>query len=630
MTVADQRAQRRDVQARRDHVRGIERARRVEQLQPFGGRQLGDPRAPDARAVMLAQLARHAAVLRGPHAPRQRAGGQPLRAAPRGERVEQHVRRRVAALAGRAERAGDRGEQHEAPQVEIPGQLVQVQRRIDLRREHTLELLGGERLDHAVVEHAGGVHHRPQRVLRRDRREQRLQLRAVGHIAGRDPHPRTGRFQLRSQLRRALGLGAAAAGQQHAPHAVHADEVARHQRPERAGAAGDQHRAARVDRGRQGQRDLAGVARLTHEAEGLGRAPHVPCAHRQRLERPVLEQLQQLAQHLLDALGPRFQQVEGAVGNAGVLLRHPCRVAHVGLAHLDEAPAARQQLQRGVDELACEAVEHDVHALAAGRRYELLAEVQRARGGDVVVVEALRAQRVPLAGARGREHLQAEVPGELHRRHSHPAGRGVHQQPLARPHRRQVAQRVVGGEEDSRHRPRLLERPLARDPCERAAVADRERAEAAAEQAHHAVARREILDSRADLHHLAGALAAEQRRAGVQAEGDQHVAEVHAGGAHRHAHLARLQLPFRLRAGDQREALQRAAAAGVEPPRLVAGRWGQALVRADACEPGNERLAATHGDLRLVSAGKRVRHRRCRLIRIEVHQHDPARVLRLG
>ena len=40
-------------------------------------------------------------------------------------------------------------------------------------------------------------------------------------------------------------------------------------------------------------------------------------------------------------------------------------VADVGLAHLHEAPTARQEPQRGIDELTGQRVEDDVDALAA-------------------------------------------------------------------------------------------------------------------------------------------------------------------------------------------------------------------------------------------------------------------------
>ncbi len=55
--------------------------------------------------------------------------GQPERPTPQGERVEERVARRVAALPGVGGDPGERGEQDEQFQREIPGQLVQVPRR---------------------------------------------------------------------------------------------------------------------------------------------------------------------------------------------------------------------------------------------------------------------------------------------------------------------------------------------------------------------------------------------------------------------------------------------------------------------------------------------------------------------
>ena len=64
-------------------------------------------------------------------------------------------------------------------------------------------------------------------------------------------------------------------------------------------------------------------------------------------------------------------------------------------AHLEEAAAAGQQGERGVDELAGEGVEDDVHSLAAGGLEELLPELEVARGGDVVFLDAGFAQAPP-------------------------------------------------------------------------------------------------------------------------------------------------------------------------------------------------------------------------------------------
>ena len=49
---------------------------------------------------------------------------------------------------------------------------MQVPRRLRLRPQYAVQPLGGERGDHAVVEHTGGVHHRGQRVALRNRGKQ--------------------------------------------------------------------------------------------------------------------------------------------------------------------------------------------------------------------------------------------------------------------------------------------------------------------------------------------------------------------------------------------------------------------------------------------------------------------------
>ena len=141
---------------------------------------------------------------------------------------------------------------------------------------------------------------------------------------------------------------------------------------EAAGGAGDQDGALGVDRPRDAEHDLADVPALAQVAEGLGGALRMSQAGDRRVAQGApLEEPGDLGEHLPDALGAGFDQVEGAVGDARVRGGHLLGVADVGLAHLQEAPAARQQLQRGVDELAGQGVEDDVDALAAGGREEL-------------------------------------------------------------------------------------------------------------------------------------------------------------------------------------------------------------------------------------------------------------------
>ena len=96
------------------------------------------------------------------------------------------LRGRVVRLAGAAERAGERGEQHERVQVQVAGQLVQVPGGVGLGAQHGVEPLGGQRLDHAVVEDAGGVHDGRDRFAGAQQGRQGV---AVGDVARRRSPP---------------------------------------------------------------------------------------------------------------------------------------------------------------------------------------------------------------------------------------------------------------------------------------------------------------------------------------------------------------------------------------------------------------------------------------------------------
>ncbi len=162
-----------------------------------------------------------------------------------------------------------------------------------------------------------------------------------------------------------------------------------------------------------------------------------------------LEVGENLSEHLSEALGTGLAEVKGLVGDPGPLALYLLRIADVDLAHLEEAAAAGQQLQRGVDELRRQRVEDDVDTLAAGDLEEPVPEVEVARGGDVVLGDPRLAQRLPLGRAGGGEDLGAGLLGELDRGHADAAGAGVDQHPLPRPQTGKVVQAVVGGEENS-------------------------------------------------------------------------------------------------------------------------------------------------------------------------------------
>ncbi|MCP2273958.1 hypothetical protein LV75_006490 [Actinokineospora diospyrosa] len=112
-----------------------------------------------------------------------------------------------------------------------------------------------------------------------------------------------------------------------------------------------------------------------------------------------------------------------------------------------------------VDELAGQGVQHHIDAPTAGRVQEPLLELDGPGGGDVVVVDPHGAQGVPLTRARGGEHLGTPVPGELHRRHAHPARGGVDQHGLAGAQVGEVDETEIGREEGTRNRGGLLEGP---------------------------------------------------------------------------------------------------------------------------------------------------------------------------
>ncbi len=101
-----------------------------------------------------------------------------------GDRVEEGVAGRVRGLSGVAERRGQRGEEDERRQVEVAGEFVQVQDGVGLGPQDPLDPLGRQRAEHAVVQHAGGVDDRGERVLGGYRADQGGQRLPVGDVTG--------------------------------------------------------------------------------------------------------------------------------------------------------------------------------------------------------------------------------------------------------------------------------------------------------------------------------------------------------------------------------------------------------------------------------------------------------------
>ncbi|RPK57371.1 hypothetical protein EES42_39170 [Streptomyces sp. ADI95-17] len=182
-----------------------------------------------------------------PGTPANGRGGQAVGAAVGRERVEEGVARRVGALAGVAEGGGQRGEEDERGQVQVAGQFVEVECGVDLRPQDLLDLLRGHRGEHAVVEHSGRVHHRGQRLVGGQRRQQGGQRVAVGGVARGDGDLGAEPGQLGDQLGGAGGVVAAAADEDEAGGSV-AGQPACGDGAERARSAGDQDGAGGLPR----------------------------------------------------------------------------------------------------------------------------------------------------------------------------------------------------------------------------------------------------------------------------------------------------------------------------------------------------------------------------------------------
>ncbi len=166
-----------------------------------------------------------------------------------------------------------------------------------------------------------------------------------------------------------------------------------------------------------------------------------------------------------------LDEVERPVSDAA--LRQGLRVTQVGLAHLDKSSAVHQQAQRCVDELAGQRVQDQIHPGAGRTGAEGGLEIQAAGVADVIVIETHRAQRVPFTAAGGGEHLATPMACQLHRGHADPAGRRVHQHPLARFHLAKHRQPVPRGQERHRESGGLRSRPTRRDAGHQPAVDDR-------------------------------------------------------------------------------------------------------------------------------------------------------------
>ncbi len=103
-----------------------------------------------------------------------------------GQRVQEGVGGRVVGLPGAAQNARGRGEQDERGQVAVGGEVMQMPGGVGLGGQDRVELIGGHFGHHGVVEDAGGVDDRGQRVLSGNGVKYRGQLGGVGGVTGGD------------------------------------------------------------------------------------------------------------------------------------------------------------------------------------------------------------------------------------------------------------------------------------------------------------------------------------------------------------------------------------------------------------------------------------------------------------
>ncbi len=258
--------------------------------------------------------------------------------------------------------------------------------------------------------------------------------------------------------------------------------------------------------------------------------------------------------------GPVVGQLEGPVAHPGMRCGDRGRVAQIGLAHLQQSPARRQQRQAGVHELPGQRVQHNVHATARAALPQRRGKLQRPRAR--YLRHSHRADHGPLRRAGRRYHLRTHHPADLHRRHAHTAGRRVHKQPFARLQLPEVVQRVPRRQERYRNRRRLLVRQPRGHLRHQPRVHRDEPTEGPWAQRHHRIAHGQALNTLAQAHHLAGTFTAQRPGlARVHAQRIEDIAEVEPRGPHLDLHLPRPRnTPLR---GRQVQRIQRAF-----PPRL--------------------------------------------------------------
>jgi len=166
----------------------------------------------------------------------RRAAGFALR----GEDGQGGVGHAVGRLAGVAEGAGQRPEQHEEIERAGADGGVEVARPGQLRRQRFGHVFAADARERGIAQQPRGMHHAGQAaVLRAQLRHQRLDRARIGDVAAPVLDAGAARLQRGEPARRLLGQRAAA-GQHHAGGRAAGEDLFRQQAAERAGAAGEQ------------------------------------------------------------------------------------------------------------------------------------------------------------------------------------------------------------------------------------------------------------------------------------------------------------------------------------------------------------------------------------------------------
>jgi hypothetical protein len=342
----------------------------IEQLQAVIRREGEHTLALDSGLVGLGELGGASDLIPGP--PGEADSREPKGPAMSGQGIEKGIGGGVVGLAGGAQDTRDGGKEDKSSEVEVTGEAMEVESGIDLGSKDAVEavrLQGGE---DGIVEDHGAVEDSGERVVRGNGEEQSSQCIRVCDVASGDGDLSACSAELFYKGLSGGRVRPRAGAEEQVSDAMMFDEVSGQNSAEAARCAGDEDRAVGVELPRDRESNLADMSSLSEEAEGLLSEASIPTGDGQRSEVALLEQVHEVGEHLLDELGLYFSEVEGAVKDAWARASNAVWVAEVGLPHLDEAAAAGEESERGVDKVSGEGVEDDIAALSVSDMEELV------------------------------------------------------------------------------------------------------------------------------------------------------------------------------------------------------------------------------------------------------------------